>query len=602
MSWFTDLRIRAKLTLVSMLTTATALLLAGVAIIVYDNYTYQMRKTEEISAQAGILGASVTAALEFNDPKAAQDYLNTFEANSQITAAGVYTANGSLFASYSRSGIRPPPSPEAEGHRFEGNGFIGFWPVLQGQREVGTVYLRAGIKTLADRIASFGGIILLVMIGSLLISLPVGMRLQSVIANPAYARSLIEASLDPMLTIDPEGRITDANEAIIKVTGATRKELIGTVFSNYFTEPEKARTAFQQVFVKGFVADYPLTINHRDGSLTDVLYNNSVYKDERGNVLGVFAAARDVTAQKQAEEALRKAHAELEIRVQERTADLERLVQQVREGIKVLGSGTSEILVATNQVASSSLETATSVNQTMATVEEVKQTVQVASQKAGHVLESARKLGQVSQNGKTSVEATIEGMRRIREQMEYIGESIMRLSDQIQAIGEIVAAVNDLSDQSNLLAVNAAIEAAKAGEQGKGFSVVAQEIKSLATQSKEATAQVRTILSDIQKATGTAVLATENGAKAVEAGVKQSAQAGESIRLLADSIVEAAQAATQIAASNQQQLMGMDQVAMAMENIKQASSQNVASTKQTETEAQKLHELGMKLKRLVEQD
>ena len=113
-----------------------------------------------------------------------------------------------------------------------------------------------------------------------------------------YARSLIEASLDPLVTISPEGKITDVNEASVKVTGVPRLKLIGTDFSDYFTEPDKARNGYKKVFEKGFVSDYPLTIHHKNGKLTDVLYNASVYKDEKGNVLGVFAAARDVTAQK----------------------------------------------------------------------------------------------------------------------------------------------------------------------------------------------------------------------------------------------------------------------------------------------------------------
>ena len=101
-----------------------------------------------------------------------------------------------------------------------------------------------------------------------------------------------------------------------------------------------------------------------------------------------------------------------------------------------------------------------------------------------------------------------EFKQRIREQMEAIAESMVRLSEQGQAIGQIIATVEDLAAQSNLLAVNASIEAAKAGEHGKGFGVVAQEVKSLAEQSKQATNQVRTILSDIQKATTAAVMAT----------------------------------------------------------------------------------------------
>jgi methyl-accepting chemotaxis protein len=192
-------------------------------------------------------------------------------------------------------------------------------------------------------------------------------------------------------------------------------------------------------------------------------------------------------------------------------------------------------------------------------------------------------------------------MHHIQNQMESIANTIVRLSEQSQQIGEIIASVNDVADQSNLLAVNAAIEAAKAGEQGKGFAVVAQEIKSLALQSKQATIQVRNILSDVQKATSAAVMATEQGSKAVENGVKQSTQAGESIRLLSQNVNESVQAATQIVASSQQQAVGMDQIGLAMNNVNQASAQNAASMLQAERAAKDMHELGQKLKQMVEQ-
>ena len=124
----------------------------------------------------------------------------------------------------------------------------------------------------------------------------------------AYHRSLIEASLDPLVTISPDGKITDVNSATERVTGFSRQELIGTDFSDYFTEPEKARAGYQHVFREGQVQDYELEIRHRDSRLTPVVYNASIYRDEAGEVVGVFAAARDIAGRKRAEEALRRAN------------------------------------------------------------------------------------------------------------------------------------------------------------------------------------------------------------------------------------------------------------------------------------------------------
>jgi len=124
------------------------------------------------------------------------------------------------------------------------------------------------------------------------------------------------------VTISSEGKITDVNKATELVTGIPREKLIGSDFSDYFTTPEKARKGYHEVFEKGFVRDYPLAIRHISGNITDVLYNATVYKNEIGEVQGIFAAARDITQRKYAENELRKAHDELEIRVKERTSEL----------------------------------------------------------------------------------------------------------------------------------------------------------------------------------------------------------------------------------------------------------------------------------------
>ncbi|WP_035056148.1 methyl-accepting chemotaxis protein [Andreprevotia chitinilytica] len=279
--------------------------------------------------------------------------------------------------------------------------------------------------------------------------------------------------------------------------------------------------------------------------------------------------------------------------------NLREMTREILNGINVLAGSAAEIQAGMTQIASGAQETATSIGETSSTAEEVKQTAMVSSQKAKSVSEAAQKVTLVSQTGRKAVDDVVEGMQRIHDQMALIADSIVRLSEQTQAIGEIIATVNDLAEQSNLLAVNASIEAAKAGEHGKGFAVVAQEVKSLAEQSKQATVQVRQILGEIQKATSGAVLATEQGGKAVEGGLKQSSEAGDAIRVLTESIVESAQSATQIAVSAQQQLAGMDQLALALDNIRTAGAQNIASARQAETAAQNLHSLGQTLKDML---
>jgi len=281
--------------------------------------------------------------------------------------------------------------------------------------------------------------------------------------------------------------------------------------------------------------------------------------------------------------------------------NLSNVLMEVKETINILASSSTEILAATTQVATGTSETASAISETSTTVEEVQQASKLSSQKAKNVADSAQRIVQVYQNGQKAVDETISGMNRIREQMDSIAQTVVRLSEQSQSIGGIIASVTDIADQSNLLAVNAAIEAAKAGEQGRGFAVVAQEIKNLAGQSKQATLQVRNILNDIQKVTGATVMATEQGSKAVESGLKQSMQAGEAIRILAESSNDAVKAATQIVASSQQQVVGMDQIGIAMQNINQAGAETAASMVQAENSAKNLYKLGQKLKEMVEQ-
>ena len=175
------------------------------------------------------------------------------------------------------------------------------------------------------------------------------------------------------------------------------------------------------------------------------------------------------------------------------------------------------------------------------------------------------------------------------------------LSEQTLQIGEIITTVNDIADQSNLLALNAAMEAARAGEAGRGFAVVAGEVRNLAEQSRQATAQVSGILSEIQKSANTAVMVTEKGTKSAEDGVELAQSTGDSIRIIREHTQQMAAAAEQIAASVRQQLAGMDQITRAMGNINLGATQTQKGMQQVDLAAQNLNDLAKQLTSIVQQ-
>ncbi|MDB4916454.1 MAG: methyl-accepting chemotaxis protein [Gemmatimonadetes bacterium] len=275
------------------------------------------------------------------------------------------------------------------------------------------------------------------------------------------------------------------------------------------------------------------------------------------------------------------------------------ITRPLQETANVIASSSAEILSATTEQAAGTNESMAAVTETVATVDEVAQTATQSAQRARTVADAAQRASEGGRAGQKAVDDAVGAMRLVQAQVETMAQTIVALAEQAQAIGEITTAVSDIAEQTKLLALNAAVESTRAGEHGRGFALVAAEIKTLAGEAKESTVQVRRLLSDIQKSTSAAVMATEQGTKQTAAAVRQVNQAGEVIAQLATVVDEAAQAAAQIVASAGQQALGMDQIRQAIANIHDATQQNLTATRQSETAAQNLNELGTQLVGMV---
>jgi len=404
-------------------------------------------------------------------------------------------------------------------------------------------------------------------------------------ASEERYRSMVENIGIGITLISQDHKIIAANAMQGRLFRKPASELVGR---NCFEEFEKRETVCShcpgvQAIATGRRAMVETRGIRDDGSINFARIQAFPVFSAEGVATSFIEIVEDITERKQAEDEVR------------------RLIAQIRDTANVLRESAAEILAAATQQASGASQQSAATAQTATTVDELKAIAEQSVVRAQEVAGASQRTVEVSRAGRQAVEETMGSMREIKARVEGIAENILALSEQTQRIGQIIATVNDIASQSNMLALNASVEAARAGEQGKGFAVVAMEVRSLAEQSKQATAEVKAILEEIQKATNATVMATEEGTKQVEDGAQLAAQAGEAIEKLGGVIEESAQAAAQMVAGGSQQASGVEQVAVAMQSINQAAVQSLASTRQTEKAAEELSRLAHSLTEIVEQ-
>ncbi len=281
-------------------------------------------------------------------------------------------------------------------------------------------------------------------------------------------------------------------------------------------------------------------------------------------------------------------------------ASLSDLARTNRAATADLNAAATEIRASVQQQAASVEEQFAAVQETAATMDEITQSGAQITRRATEVIAAAQAAAKTSRQGLRAVSDTAQAMDAIREQAEAVAGNIVTVSEKTQAIGEIIESVNDISERTHLLALNAAIEAAAAGESGRSFAVVASEMKLLADQAKAATGQVRAILGEIQRGINTSVMLTEEAVKRSAAGKTRSDTTQRTIEEITTRVEEGAQTFQQIVASTNQQQLGIEQVMGALQNIRQASQQTAAGTRQVEAASANLTELAQTLMTLAE--
>ncbi len=278
---------------------------------------------------------------------------------------------------------------------------------------------------------------------------------------------------------------------------------------------------------------------------------------------------------------------------------LRAITEESRATAARLSDSVQEILGSIQEQASSTRQQAAAVQEITTTVEEIGQSALQVAEMARHVGSAADAMAASGQSGLQSVRDAAAAMEAIRVQTENAAETIVALSERTQAIGEIISTVNEIAEQSNLVALNAAIEAAGAGEHGRRFAVVAGEMKALADQAREATRQVRSILEQTQRNISSSVLLIEEALKRVGVGRDKAQGAEEVIHRMAEGVQETSGSFQQVVGATGQQQIGLEQISQGLQQIRQASVQTATGTDQLAKAAENLGQLGTALTRLM---
>jgi PAS domain S-box-containing protein len=433
----------------------------------------------------------------------------------------------------------------------------------------------------------------------------------------------------PVMIIGKDFGIQYMNKSGASVLGKDQQQLIGQkCYENFKTGDCKTdKCSCAQAMNKG-ITKTEETIANPNGKSIPIMYTGAPIKDKTGNIIGALEFITDITEIKNAQiylsnkvdeilaEMNKFAEGDLTVKLKIEKADqigklyegfntsvknIGSLIGKVGEAVAATASAANQISSSTEEMAAGAQEQSAQATEVAGAVEQMTKTIYETTKNTGHATEASKNSGKVAKEGGEVVEATIEGMNRIAEVVKKSAETVQELGRSSDQIGEIVQVIDDIADQTNLLALNAAIEAARAGEQGRGFAVVADEVRKLAERTTKATKEIATMIKQIQKDTSGAVESMEEGTKEVEVGKQLAEKAGISLQEIIHGAESVVDIVSQVAAASEEQSSAAEQISKNIESISSVTQESASGIQQIAHASEDLNRLTLNLQELIAQ-